>query len=99
MEPRLVKGETISQTLQFVSSGNASLGFIAATQAMDRRLPAPTCNWQVPEELHQPIEQQAILLNPRRGVANNPAAREFLDFLQSPAGIAIIERHGYTLPR
>ncbi len=93
-KPRLVIGENIAQTLLFVATGNASLGFISSTQALDERLPASTCSWDVPETLHQPIAQQAILLN--RG--NNPAAKAFLEFLQSPAGLAIIERHGYTLP-
>jgi molybdate transport system substrate-binding protein len=97
--PRLVTGENISQTLQYVSSGNASLGFIAATQALDDRLPAATCSWQVPGELHQPIEQQAVLLNRSIPHANNPAAKAFLEFLQNPAGTAIIEQHGYTLPQ
>jgi len=94
VEARLVTGENIAQTLHFVATGNASLGFIAKTQALDERLPAATCSWQVPSELHQPIAQQAILLN--RG--NNPAAKAFLEFLQSPSGQAIIKRHGYTLP-
>jgi len=93
-KPRLVIGENIAQTLLFVSTGNASLGFISTTQALDERLPVSTCSWDVPENLHQPIAQQAILLN--RG--NNPAAKAFLEFLQSPSGQAIIERHGYTLP-
>jgi molybdate transport system substrate-binding protein len=93
-QPQLVFGANIAQTLLFVSTGNASLGFISTTQALDERLPASTCSWDVPENLHQPIAHQAILLN--RG--NNPAAKAFLEFLKSPAGLAIIERHGYTLP-
>ena len=48
VQPRLVVGENIAQTLQFVASGNASLGFIAATQALDERLPDSTCTWAVP---------------------------------------------------
>jgi molybdate transport system substrate-binding protein len=98
VEPRLVTGENVSQTLQYVSSGNASLGFIAATQALDDRLPAATCSWQVPPELHQPIEQQAVLLNRSIAHAKNPAAKAFLEFLHSPVGTAIIEQHGYLLP-
>jgi molybdate transport system substrate-binding protein len=94
VEPQLVMGENIAQTLHFVSSGNASLGFIAAAQALDARLPEASCAWAVPTDLHEPIAQQAVLL--ARG--ESPAAIAFLKFLKSPAGLSIIEQHGYTLP-
>lgn len=95
MESQLVVGENIAQTLQFVSSGNALLGFIAATQSRDARLPQATCAWPVPPELHRPIEQQAIVL---QHAAGNPVAADFMAFLRGAAGRAIIERHGYMLP-
>jgi molybdate transport system substrate-binding protein len=95
IKPQLVVGENIAQTLQFVSTGNASLGFIAATQSLDARLPQATCIWPVPPELHQPIEQQAILL---QRAAENSIAAGFLAFLRGPDGRKIIERHGYKLP-
>lgn len=95
VQPQLVVGENIAQALQFVASGNASLGFIAATQALDGRLPEATCAWPVPPELHRAIEQQAILL---RRAAENSVASDFVKFLRDSAGRAIIERHGYALP-
>ena len=95
VQPQLVTGENIAQTLHFVSSGNASLGFIAATQSLDARLPEATCTWPVPPELHRPIEQQAIVL---KRAAGNAVASEFIAFLGGDAGRAIIERHGYALP-
>jgi len=95
LESLLVIGENIAQTLQFVASGNATLGFIAATQSLDTRLPKATCVWPVPPELHRPIDQQAILL---RRAAKNIVAADFLAFLRGAEGRAIIERHGYTLP-
>ncbi len=95
VEPQLVIGESIAQTLQFVASGNAILGFIAATQSHIEHLPPTTCIWPVPPELHRPIEQQAILL---QNAAGSAAALDFMTFLHSTAGRAIIKRHGYTLP-
>ncbi len=95
VQPQLVVGENIAQTIQFVASGNASLGFIAQTQALDSRLPAATCTWPVPEDLHQAIEQQAILL---QRAADNSVAAEFLKFLRSAAARTIVARHGYALP-
>jgi len=95
MASQLVVGENIAQTLQFVSSGNAILGFIAATQSLDARLPEATCVWPVPGELHRPIEQQAILL---QRANDNAVAADFLTFLRGSAARAMIEHHGYTLP-
>ncbi|MVT00335.1 molybdate ABC transporter substrate-binding protein [Devosia sp. L53-10-65] len=87
---RLVTGANISQTLQFVESGNAELGFVAASQVLGK-----DDIWLVPAALHGPIAQGAALLN--RG-ADNPAALAFLDFLRSDAAVAVIEASGYSVP-
>ena len=92
---RLVIGENIAQTLQFAASGNAQLGFIARSQLQAPSLPEASCSWPVPEETHEPIAQQAILL---RRADGSVGARAFIDFLRSDAGRAIILRHGYRLP-
>ena len=92
---RLVIGENIAQTLQFAASGNAELGFIARSQLRAPSLPPASCSWPVPDSMHDPIDQQAILL--QRGAASD-GARAFLGFLRSDAGRAIILRHGYGLP-
>ena len=89
---QLVYGENIAQALHFVASGNASLGLIAASQAIDERLPEATCRWEVPSTSHEPIEQQAIVVN-----ASNAAAIAFAEFLVSPAGQAIVIEAGYEV--
>jgi len=94
VRPRLVIGENIAQTLQFIASGNASLGFVAKSQLRNARLPEASCSWDVSPDLHDPIEQQAILLE---RAANDPTARAFLKFLRSDPGRAIIARNGYLL--
>lgn len=95
VQPHLVVGENIAQALHFVATGNARLGFIAATQSLDARLPDATCTWSVPTELHRPIEQQAILL---KRAADKSTVADFMEFLRGSAGRAIIARHGYALP-
>ena len=95
VEAQLVRGENIAQALQFVASGNASLGLITRAQATDARLPPATCSWPVPPKLHSPIRQQAILL---KRAAGNESAAAFLEFLRSPMARAIVARHGYVLP-
>lgn len=91
----LVYGENIAQALHFVVSGNASLGLVAAPQLSDERLPETACRWPVPGTLHAPIEQQALLLT--RG-AGMDVARDFLAFVQSSDGRAIIRSFGYAVP-
>jgi molybdate transport system substrate-binding protein len=84
-------GETITQTLQFIESGNAELGFVALSQVLDR--PQGSV-WRVPPEDYPPIRQDAVLLT--AGEANT-AARDFLDYLRSAPARAVIEAAGYTL--
>ncbi len=95
VQPRLVFGENVAQTLQFVATGNATLGLIARAQAIDERLPEATCSVLIPESLHAPIEQQAILLVRARDSA---AAGGFLKFLTSEAIRSIFLRSGYAVP-
>ena len=89
-----VMGESITQAWQFVASGNADLGFVALAQVWRDGKLASGSAWIVPENLHRPIRQDAVLLV--RG-QNNPAARAFLDWLRSPAAKRIIESYGYSL--
>lgn len=90
VQPKLVQGASITQAYQFVATGAAELGFVALSEVVD----APGgSRWIVPETLHAPIAQQAVLLKTGQ---NDPTARAFLDFLKSPPARAIIRRFGYA---
>ena len=89
LKQKLVQGENISQTYQFIHSGNADLGFVAFSQIQTAQVGT---YWLVPSELHHPIRQDAVLLNKGQ---NNPAALSLLNFLQSEKGLKIIESFGY----
>ncbi len=91
LQDKLVHGNSITQTFQFVVSRNAQAGFVALSQVTAWTGGAGTL-WTVPQAYYQPIDQQAILLN--RG-AGNEAAEAWMNFLKSDAAIAIIRRHGY----
>ena len=91
VQARIVQGNNIAQTLQFVETGNAELGFVALSQIV---LTKGGARWVVPDGLHAPISQDAVLL---RAGAGNPAARAFLDFLRGPEARAVIEKYGYGL--
>ncbi len=85
---RMVRGENIGQTFQFVKSGNAELGLVAGSQALQQS----GSRWEVPPNLYAPIVQQAVLLK------NAPAARDFLAFVRSEQGREVIRAHGYETP-
>jgi len=90
---RLVFGENIAQTHAFLATGNADLGFVALAQLAGHQ---PESHYTViPAAWHDPVRQDAVLLN--RG-AGNPAAQAWLDFLASPAAQAILESYGYEAP-
>jgi molybdate transport system substrate-binding protein len=90
LQPKLVTGENIAQTLQFVESGNAELGFIALSQVIGSE---DGSQWLVPQELYSPIIQDGVLLKTGE---DSVAAKAFLEFLQSNEGRAIIESYGYA---
>lgn len=89
LQDRLVRGENIGQAHQYVVSGNAELGLLALSQVRDPGGRIPGSHWPVPQTLHEPIEQQAILLG------ENPLAGSFLDFLKSGEARSVIESYGY----
>jgi len=93
LQPRLVRGDSIAQTFQFVVSGNAVAGFVAGSQIRAWPGTAGT-GWTVPADYHDPVDQAAVLLV--RG-ENNPAALAFLDFLRRDSTRALIERFGYDV--
>lgn len=94
LQSRLVMGENIAQAHQFVATGNALLGFVALSQVLkDGRIEGSY--WSVPEKLHAPIRQDAILLNKGR---DNKAAAAFLEFLKrNRTARDIIVSYGYSL--
>lgn len=91
---RLVEGQSISQAYQFVSSGNAELGFVALSQIYkDGKLTRGSA-WVVPADLHDPIRQDAVILDKGK---DNPAAQALVDYLKGPKAGEIIKSYGYQL--
>ena len=94
IQPRLVLGESLGQTIGFVESGNAELGFLALSQVMDPKIKGKGRYWDVPSNLHEPIQQDVVLLAKGK---DNPAAKALMEFIGGPQAKAIIERYGYEL--
>lgn len=94
-QSKFVYGENISQTAQFVESGNAQAGILALSLALSPAMKDKGSYWEIPAELHPPIEQGAIVL---RGSAKKEVARAFLEFVRSAEGRAVLESCGFHVP-
>ncbi len=86
---RIVFGKNVAQAYQFVWSGSAEVGFVALAQVVNHLGGA---RWVVPESMHPPIDQDAILIDPEL-----KAARAFLDYLKQPAAQDTIRSFGYGI--
>jgi molybdate transport system substrate-binding protein len=108
LQPRLVFGESVSQTHQFVASGNAELGFLPLSSVI--RQPQDSY-WRVPADLYSPIQQQMVLLKPHARASDatdataataatttKAAALAFWQFIQTQPAQNIIQAAGYRLP-
>ncbi len=92
VESKFVQGENIAQTFQFAQTGNAELAFIALSQVTKEGKVMEGSAWLVPEEMHEPIRQDAILLSAGRG---NAAAEALLSYLKTEKAKAVIRSFGY----
>lgn len=89
-----VQGENISQTYQFVATGNADLGFVALSQLKGDKSRPEGSTWVVPKHLYSPIRQDAVLL--KRGDTNE-TARAFMTFLRSEKARRVIGSTDYNV--
>jgi molybdate transport system substrate-binding protein len=94
MTPKFVQGENISQTFQFVSTGNAELGFVALSQVMKDGKVTSGSAWVVPGALHRPIRQDAVLLSVGK---DNVAAKDLMNFLKTEKVKRTIRSYGYEI--
>lgn len=95
LQPNLVFGENIAQTMQFTATGNASIGLVAKSQIVVGGLPATTCMVAVPAASHAPIKQDAVIT--LRAI-DNEAASAFTKFVGSDESRDVIRQYGYLLP-
>lgn len=91
---KLVEGQNITQAFQFVSTGNAELGFVVLSQIYKDGKVENGSAWIVPSSLHDPIRQDAVILNKGK---DNPAAKAFIDYLRGPKATAVIKSYGYQI--
>lgn len=88
VQPKLVYGDNIRQTLQYAQTGNVEVAIVALSLSIPSH-----GRWQlIPEELHQPIDQGLAVMKSSK---NEQAARAFAAFISSPQGRAIMKKYGF----
>jgi len=92
---RLVLGENVSQTAQFVESGAADIGILALSLALAPTMQAKGTYWEIPAQSHPPLEQAAVIVMSSK---QKELAQQFLEFVMSPQGQTIMTRYGFTVP-
>ena len=92
LEPKLVLGENIAQTLQFVESGAADAGIVAMSLAQAPPMRARGRYWEIPLDAYPRMEQGGIILK------DSQPARDFRAFLLSAGGRRILRQYGFFVP-
>lgn len=95
VEPKLVYGENIAQTAQFVETGNAQVGIIALSLAVNPQLSSKGGYWLIPNTLHSPMDQAYVIT--AHG-AHNALAHQFTTYMNSPSARNILTHCGFTIP-
>ncbi|WP_042920353.1 molybdate ABC transporter substrate-binding protein [Stutzerimonas kunmingensis] len=95
VEPKLVYGENIAHTAQFVQTDNAQVGIIALALAVNPVLSSKGGYWLIPDNLHEPLEQGFIITKRAEGSA---LARRFADYMGSQPARAVMTKYGFVLP-
>jgi len=96
IKDKIVLGENISQTAQFVQSGNADIGIIALSLALAPTLKDKGKYFEIPADDYPAIEQAAVVLKSSK---KKDLAKRFVAFLKKPETIEIMQRYGFVVPK
>lgn len=94
LEPKLIYGENIAVTAQYVVTSNAQVGIIALSQALSPEFSSKGSYWLIPDNLHAPLEQGYIII---KRAEHNGAARRFADYMASKTARAVMTKYGFVL--
>lgn len=92
---KVVYGENISQTMNYIKTKNADLGFVSKSLLNNLSEAEKGSYWEVPHEYYEPIRQELVLL--KNGM-NSKLAKQFILFLDRDASRKFISESGYDLP-
>ena len=95
LESKFVYGENIAQTAQFALTGNAQVGIIALSLALNSELANKGGYWLIPDTLHAPLEQGFVIT---KQAANKALAKRFAQYMSGKPARAVMTKYGFVLP-
>jgi molybdate transport system substrate-binding protein len=95
---RLVQGENIAQTAQFVSSGAADIGIIAHSIALSDSMRSAGKYWEIPADAHPRLDQGMAILKQAHTSGHLDASRAFYEWFRNDSSRAILKKYGFSLP-
>lgn len=95
LQTKFVYGENIAHTAQFVQTGNAQVGIIALSLAVNPELAKKGGYYLIPEKLHNPLEQGYVIT---KRAATKPLARQFAEYMGSKPARSVMTKYGFVLP-
>jgi molybdate transport system substrate-binding protein len=95
LKSKLVLGENVAQAAQFIEAGGADAGVISLSFALSPKMKDAGRYWEIPQNAYPELEQAGVI---RSGTANAAGAQQLKEYILSPAGRAMIQRHGFALP-
>lgn len=92
LQPKLVLGENVSQTLQYGQTGNVDAAIVALSLAVV----TPNGRYElIPDNLHQPLDQMLAVVE---GTPHAAQARQFAEFINGKTGRPLMRKYGFILP-
>ena len=94
VQPKLVLGENVRQTLQYAEMGNVDVAIVALSLSVPAAGAAG--RWTlIPQDMHPPIDQALAVV---KATPHEAAARDFAAFVNGPQGRPIMRKYGFILP-
>ena len=97
IKEKLVFGESISQTNQFIISGSAEVGFTSLSTVLSPKMKKKGQWILIPDIAYSPISQALVIL--KSNDSGIKWSKQFVDFLFSPEGQKILTDFGYSLDK
>ena len=95
VKDNFVVGKDISQAAQYISTGNAKIGFIPLSTALNKNFKDAGKYFVIDSKSYSPLVQAYIVL--KKG-ADKKSLKTFIEFFESAATKKILKKYGYRLP-
>jgi molybdate transport system substrate-binding protein len=94
VKDRIVFGDSVMQTAQFIESGGADIGLVSHSLVLAPTLREKGRYWEVPLDAYPRREQGGVILSWAR---DNAAAQMLRNFVLGERGKAILQHYGFGL--